>query len=70
MEDFILTVKNEDLKEMLEAAIQGKGAFRRFKEVLSQDQNERERWFAFKHKMEKQRITDWLEGVGIEPVEK
>jgi hypothetical protein len=34
MQDFIATVKDERLSELLEVAISGKGAFRRFKDVL------------------------------------
>ncbi len=34
MVDFITTVDNERLAELLEVAINGKGAFRRFKDVL------------------------------------
>ena len=36
MEDFIATVGDERLQELLEVAIQGRGAFRRFKDVLAQ----------------------------------
>ena len=34
MEDFIATVRNPHLRELLEVAIMGRGAFRRFKDVL------------------------------------
>lgn len=46
--DFIATVKDERLAELLEVAINGKGAFRRFKDVLLNYPKERERWFQFK----------------------
>jgi hypothetical protein len=45
MEDFIATVKDEHLGELLEVAINGKGAFCRFKDVLVGYPEERERWF-------------------------
>ena len=48
MENFIATVDNERLAELLEVAINGKGAFRRFKDVLLNYPEERERWFKFK----------------------
>jgi hypothetical protein len=32
---------------LLDVAIQGKGAFRRFEDVLADHRDERERWFAF-----------------------
>jgi uncharacterized protein UPF0158 len=34
MEDFVATLRDERLQELLEVAIQGRGAFRRFKDVL------------------------------------
>ena len=48
MVDFIATIDNERLAELLEVAINGKGAFRRFKDVLLDYPEERERWFKFK----------------------
>ena len=48
MEDFIATVEGERLAELLEVAIKGKGAFRRFKDVLLNYPEERVRWFEFK----------------------
>lgn len=48
MEDFIATMEDEHLAELLEVAIQGKGAFRRFKDVLARYSEEREVWFRFK----------------------
>ena len=35
MQDFIATVSDEHLQELLHVAIQGRGAFRRFKDVLA-----------------------------------
>jgi len=43
MQDFIATVEDEHLAELLEVAINGKGAFRRFKDVLLGYPEERER---------------------------
>lgn len=43
MQDFIATIENEHLTELLEVAINGKGAFRRFKDVLLNYPEERER---------------------------
>ena len=48
MVDFIATVEDEHLIELLEVAINGKGAFRRFKDVLARYPEERERWYRFK----------------------
>lgn len=35
MEDFITTIADEHLAELLEVTVNGKGAFRRFKDVLT-----------------------------------
>jgi hypothetical protein len=68
MEDFIVTVEDERLQDQLWRAISGRGAFRYFKDVLHDHFHERERWFAFKDARLKQRVLDWLESEGIEPV--
>lgn len=62
---FIDTVRNPRLRERLERAISGRGAFRYFKDVLLDYPAERERWFQFKRERLQQRITEWLEEHGI-----
>jgi len=69
MEDFIATVEDEHLAELLEVAIDGKGAFRRFKDVLARYPDERERWFRFKDERMQQRALEWLDDIGISPIE-
>jgi hypothetical protein len=68
MEDFITTVENEHLRELLWVAVQGRGAFRRFKDVLHGYPRERERWFDFGDTQVRRRVLDWLESEGIEPI--
>lgn len=68
MEDFIATMEDEQLAELLEVAIQGKGAFRRFKDVLARYPEEREMWFRFKDEKMEERALEWLDGIGIRPV--
>ena len=48
MERFIPMVDEVELRNRLAQAIDGKGAFRRFKDVLMAHAPERERWFAFR----------------------
>lgn len=67
MERFISTVRNDRLRDRLWRAIQGRGAFRYFKDVLAEYPAERERWFAFKDHCVYERISRWLESQGIEP---
>ena len=48
MERFIPMVDETELRGKLAHAIDGKGAFRRFKDVLMTYAADRERWFAFR----------------------
>ncbi len=68
MEDFIPTVREEFLRERLWRAIQGKGAFRYFKDVLLDNLQERQRWFTFKDERSRQRAIEWLASQDIEPI--
>jgi len=67
MERFIATVRDQRLQNRLWRAIEGKGAFRYFKDVLSEHPAERERWFAFQDQRVHERMVEWLESEGIEP---
>lgn len=60
MERFIATVEIAALKEALQDAIVGKGAFRRFKDALGRFPDERKRWFAFRDALLHRYILDWL----------
>ncbi len=68
MEAFITTVQDPHLTELLWVAIEGRGAFGRFKGVLATHPRERERWFDFKDERLRQRILDWLKFEGVEPI--
>jgi hypothetical protein len=68
MEDFIATVQDERLQDRLWRAIQGRGAFRCFKDTLAYYPRERERWFEFTDNLQQQRVLDWLASEGIEPI--
>ena len=69
MVDFIATVKDEHLAELLEVAINGKGAFRRFKDVLLNYPEERERWFQLKDDRTQERALEWLGDIGVSLIE-
>jgi Uncharacterised protein family (UPF0158) len=66
MEDFIARVKDGHLREKLQIAISGKGAFRRFKDVLANAAPVRDQWFAFEQEQKRQWAKDWLESLDIE----
>jgi len=69
MVDFIATAKDEHLAELLEVAINGKGAFRRFKDVLLNYPEERERWFQFKDDRTQERALEWLDDIDVSLIE-
>ena len=68
MAEFIDSVTDNRLRALLDVATRGKGAFRRFKDVLQEHPEERERWFAFQKERANHRIRRWLESEGIEVV--
>ncbi len=66
MEQFVASIRDEALQERLIIAIDGKGAFRRFKDVLLHYPDERERWFNYRARRLHAYINEWLEEHGIE----
>src|SRR5687768_261633 len=68
MERFIPMVEETDLREQLAAAIDGKGAFRRFKDVLMAHAPERERWFTFRSERLRVFMEAWLGAHGLRSV--
>jgi Uncharacterised protein family (UPF0158) len=67
MVEFTGTVRNARLRDRLEVALDGRGAFRRFKNALLDFPGERERWFAFREQRLHAAAREWLEAVGLEP---
>src|SRR5688572_18612738 len=67
MQDFIRTLKDEHLSALLQMAIQGSGAFRRFKDVLYRHPDTQKDWYKFRDECEQQRMLDWLKSEGITP---
>lgn len=61
MQDYVATIQDDDLRQLLELAIDGKGAFRRFKNVLLDYPEAREDWFAFKKEEQTKIIQEWLD---------
>jgi Uncharacterised protein family (UPF0158) len=66
MADFAETVANPHLRDLLTVALRGKGAFRRFKDVLLAHPAERERWFTFETQCRLEAIKEWAKEEGIE----
>jgi len=67
MAEFGDLVEDPSLKEELHAALDGKGAFRKFKDTLIDYPKERKRWHGYNAKAMKNEITEWLASTGIEP---
>ena len=67
MAAFVATVDDARLRDRLEVALDGRGAFRRFKNVLLYFPAERERWFAFRGERLRAAAREWLAEQGIEP---
>lgn len=68
MERFIPVVEDLDLRGKLGASIDGKGAFRRFKDVLMSHAGERERWFSFRSERLRTFMEAWLVAHAIHAV--
>jgi hypothetical protein len=70
MERFIATVEEGPLRQKLLHSIDGKGAFRRFKDVLVAFPVDRERWFTFRSERLRTCMESWLEAQGVEAVQR
>src|ERR1700742_4268694 len=68
MGGFIPMVEDMPLSGLLTQAIDGKGAFRRFKDVLMSHGAERERWFAFRSERLRVFMEAWLTAHALRPV--
>lgn len=68
MERFIPMVEDDELQKKLTQAIDGKGAFRRFKDVLMSYAADRERWFTFRSERLRIFMEAWLAAHALNPV--
>ncbi|MGH9316937.1 MAG: UPF0158 family protein, partial [Thermoanaerobaculia bacterium] len=67
MAEFAGTVRDARLRDLLEVALDGRGAFRRFKDVLFDRPAERERWFAFRDGRVREAAREWLAEHDVDP---
>ncbi|MCL2776532.1 MAG: UPF0158 family protein [Polyangiaceae bacterium] len=70
MERFIPLVDDNELRTKLAHAIDGKGAFRRFKDVLMSFAAERERWFTFRSERLRTFMEAWLNAHAMKAAER
>lgn len=66
MADFAAT-RTRRLREKLDVALDGRGAFRRFKDVLFDWPDDRAEWFAFSEDRSRGRARAWLADAGYQP---
>jgi hypothetical protein len=60
MEDFVSFVREPRTRDLLERAIAGRGAFRRFKDTLLDYPELRQAWFSFHDARGERRAIEWL----------
>jgi len=68
MVEFAEKVEDELLREKLNIALDGKGAFGRFKNVIADYPDYREKWFKFRDERLNKKVIEWLNSIGIEPL--
>jgi hypothetical protein len=64
VEEFIGTISEVEVREELFEAIQGKGAFRRFKDAIREYDIEKQ-WYDFKENKLKELVIEWCEEKGL-----
>lgn len=65
---FIRTIADAGLRDQMREAVNGKGAFRRFKDILLTVPDERRRWFEFRDRCVRERLVEWVKEQGVEPL--
>lgn len=60
MSDFTAAVQHRRAAELLDRAIDGRGAFRRFKNALFEFPEVRDQWYRFRDARARRRALDWL----------
>ena len=66
---FAESLRGKGLREKLSLALNGRGAFRRFRSVLNDYPDELEKWYKFKDDWMREEAVKWLLLNGIEPVQ-
>lgn len=68
MEDYCYSIENQKTRSLLLNAIQGRGAFRRFKDKIHELGIE-EKWYAYRDARLREIAIEWCEDHGIEYIE-
>jgi hypothetical protein len=67
MKAFAETLEDASLRKTLLEHLDGKNAFRRFKDSLAQYPKERKQWYGFNARTSRNEIRAWLLSIGIDP---
>jgi hypothetical protein len=67
MEDFVETLTDEELQEMLNQALIEKGAFQRFQDVLQRYPTRWSQWLSFRADRVKARALEWYRANNLAP---
>lgn len=65
--EFTERLKNMDLRNELTGILEGKGAFRKFKDTLEGYPKEKKQWYTLNARLSRGEILKWLASAGIEP---
>src|SRR5689334_24267919 len=65
MAEFVASVHHRRAAELLDRAISGRGAFRRFKDTLFEFPELREQWFRYRDARSRRRAVWWLADAGL-----
>ena len=68
MDHFIATLDDDQLQDRLWRAIRGRGAFRRFKDLVARHPDVEEQWYAYTDARARERLLRWLDAHDIEPI--
>lgn len=68
--DFAEKIPDQRIKDRISLLFHGKGAWRKFRELLQESPALEREWSKFKEEKEKKNVLAWLHGLGIEPTAK
>mgnify|MGYP006287619159 FL=1 len=66
MADFAASVADDELRELLEIALDGNGAFRCFKDTVARDPDEQGRWYTYERLRKQNHLRDSVAAAGYE----
>jgi hypothetical protein len=67
MAEFADSLPAGKLRDLLQVALNGRGAFRRFKDVLLNYPRQREAWFEFEKRKINEAVEEWVEFAELHP---